>query len=49
MFARQELNVRRNLGGFLFYMLGYSLVMQPVCVWGYFSEFIGLRKKWGTK
>jgi biofilm PGA synthesis N-glycosyltransferase PgaC len=49
MFARQGLDVRRNVGGFLFYMLGYSLVMQPVCVWGYFSEFIGLRRKWGTK
>ena len=49
MFARQSLEVRRNRGGFLFYMLGYSLVMQPVCVWGYCSELFGMRRKWGTK
>lgn len=49
MFHRQGLEVRRNIFGFFFYMLGYSLVMQPVCVWGYISELIGLRRKWGTK
>jgi biofilm PGA synthesis N-glycosyltransferase PgaC len=41
--------VRQNRGGFLFYALGYSLLMQPVCVWGYFVELLGLRKKWDTK
>ena len=49
MFRRQGLRVRRNLGGLLFYVLGYSVVMQPVCVWGYFAELFGLRKQWGTK
>ena len=38
-----------NLGGFLFYALGYSLLMQPVCVWGYAAELLGLRKRWDTK
>ena len=46
---REGLTVRRNLGGFLFYALGYSLLMQPVCVWGYVAELLGLRKKWDTK
>jgi biofilm PGA synthesis N-glycosyltransferase PgaC len=49
MFNRQNLKVRRNPGGMIFYMLGYSLVMQPVCVWGYVAEFLGWRKHWGTK
>ena len=49
MFHREGLSVRRNFGGFLFYALGYSLVMQPVCVWGYGAELLGTSKKWDTK
>jgi biofilm PGA synthesis N-glycosyltransferase PgaC len=49
MFKRQDLKVRDNVGGFLFYVLGYSLLMQPVCVWGYVSELLGVSKRWGTK
>lgn len=49
MFRWQGLHVRRNISGFFFYVLGYSLVMQPVCVWGYAAELIGLRKQWDTK
>lgn len=49
MFRQKQLKVRRNLDGFLFYALAYSLLMQPVCVWGYVVELIGMRKQWGTK
>jgi biofilm PGA synthesis N-glycosyltransferase PgaC len=49
VYAREGLLVRRNVGGFLFYALAYSLLMQPVCVWGYLSELLGLRKTWDTK
>jgi biofilm PGA synthesis N-glycosyltransferase PgaC len=49
VYAREGLAVRRNLAGFLFYALGYSLLMQPVCVWGYAAELMGLRKRWDTK
>ncbi|MCF8706893.1 glycosyltransferase [Rhizorhapis sp. SPR117] len=49
VFYRQELKVRRNIGGFLFYSLAYSLLMQPVCVWGYIVELLGMRKAWDTK
>lgn len=49
MFKRQDLKVRRNTGGFLFYVFGYSLLMQPVCVWGYAAELLGMSKRWGTK
>ena len=49
MFARQGLHVRRNIVGFLIYAFAYSAILLPACVWGYFSEVLGLRKAWGTK
>ena len=49
MFAANGLRVRRNLSGFLTYAFVYSLILQPACVAGYFSEILGLRKSWGTK
>ena len=49
MFRAQGLRVRRNAGGFLFYVFAYSLLMQPVCVARNFAELFGLRKTWGTK
>ena len=49
MFHKQGLTVRHNPMGLVFYLLVYTLVMQPVCVWGYAVEIAGLRKKWGTK
>jgi biofilm PGA synthesis N-glycosyltransferase PgaC len=49
MFEAQGLNVRRNLGGFLFYTLGYMFLLQPVSVWGYAAEAAGVAKRWGTK
>lgn len=49
MFAAQGLTVRHNAAGLAFYLLVYTIVMQPVCVWGYAAEIAGLRKKWGTK
>ncbi|MDP9057426.1 MAG: glycosyltransferase [Pseudomonadota bacterium] len=44
MYRGEGLHVRQNNGGFLFYSLAYSLLMQPVCVWGYAAELIGLKK-----
>jgi biofilm PGA synthesis N-glycosyltransferase PgaC len=49
MFDRHGLSVRHNPAGLVFYLLVYTLLMQPVCVWGYAVEVAGLRKKWGTK
>jgi poly-beta-1,6-N-acetyl-D-glucosamine synthase len=49
MFASNGLRVRRNLSGFMTYAFVYSLILQPACVAGYFSEILGLRKTWGTK
>jgi biofilm PGA synthesis N-glycosyltransferase PgaC len=49
MFLVNGLRVRRNISGFLVYAFVYSLILQPACVAGYFSEILGLRKSWGTK
>jgi biofilm PGA synthesis N-glycosyltransferase PgaC len=49
MMHDQDLKVRHNPVGLVFYLLVYALLMQPVCVWGYWSELLGLTKKWGTK
>ena len=49
MFRRQDLRVRRNISGFIIYVLAYSLILQPASVAGYLSEVFGLRKSWGTK
>lgn len=49
MFDAQGMRVRRNIGGFLLYTLGYALVLQPASVLGYASEVLNLRRNWGTK
>lgn len=49
MFKAQGLKVRHNPVGFIFYSLFYGIVLQPGCVWGYLSEILNLRKRWGTK
>jgi len=49
MFRRQGLKVRQNLLGFFFYAICYSFILQPVSIWGYAAELLGLRKEWGTK
>lgn len=49
MFREHGLQVRFNPSGFFIYTLFYSLIMQPVCLAGYASEMLNLRKTWGTK
>ena len=49
MFREQGLKVRHNPRGLIFYLSCYALLMQPICVWGYAVEALGLRKTWGTK
>ena len=49
MFKRQDLAVRRNIPGFLLYVFVYTMILQPICVWGYITELLGMRKRWGTK
>jgi len=49
MFRTQGLKVRRNIFGFMFYSLFYSLVLQPACIVGYMKEVFMKTKNWGTK
>ncbi len=50
MFTEQGLKVRKNILGFIFYALLYSMILQPACVVGYLNEFFfGKLKNWGTK
>ena len=49
MFVEQGLTVRRNIAGFIFYALFYSIVLQPACVVGYLQELTRRKKRWGTK
>lgn len=49
MADKQDLALRHNFGGLVFYVLVYTLVMQPISVWGYAAEIAGLKKRWGTK
>ena len=49
MFVQENLYIRKNYLGFIFYVLAYGMVLQPACVWGYVSEIFNLRKHWGTK
>ncbi|MBV7427384.1 MULTISPECIES: glycosyltransferase family 2 protein [unclassified Acidovorax] len=49
MFTEQGLKVRRNVLGFIFYALFYSVVLQPACVLGYIKELVSRSKNWGTK
>lgn len=49
IFDHSQLGVRKNLFGFFFYMIAYGIVLQPACVWGYVSELLSFKKRWGTK
>ncbi len=49
MFEDQGLHVRKNILGFLVYLLPYGMILQPAAVIGYIYEILGLRKEWGTK
>ena len=49
MFAANGLHVRRNVSGFIVYAFVYSLILQPVCVAGYFAEVLGFRRSNGPR
>jgi biofilm PGA synthesis N-glycosyltransferase PgaC len=49
MFRESGLHVRKNYRALLLYIVGYAVLMQPVSLWGYLTELVGRKKKWGTK
>lgn len=46
VFKLLGLRVRRNLLGFLLYVLAYQLVMSPISVSGYATELVRARRVW---
>ena len=46
VFKQLGLKVRKHYDGLLLYMLFYSIILSPICVYGYFQEFIGTKRKW---
>jgi biofilm PGA synthesis N-glycosyltransferase PgaC len=48
-FKKTGLVVRKNVQGFFFYVLLYSLLLQPASVLGYLDELFRRPKSWGTK
>src|SRR3989449_5033379 len=46
VFRALDLRVRRNLAGFLLYVLAYQLLMSPISVSGYAAELVRSRRVW---
>jgi poly-beta-1,6-N-acetyl-D-glucosamine synthase len=46
IFKRLQLRIRKNIVGFIFYFLGYQMIMSPVSVYGYLQEFFKFKRKW---
>ena len=46
VFKQLGLKVRKHYIGLLMYMLLYSIILSPVCIYGYLQEFIGTKRKW---
>lgn len=40
------LKVRRNVLSLLIFTLAYSIILSPVCLFGYFQEFFKLKRTW---
>jgi biofilm PGA synthesis N-glycosyltransferase PgaC len=46
VFRKLSLRVRKNLLGFLIFVICYQMVMSPVSVWGYLQEFFSAKRTW---
>lgn len=46
VFKRLGLRVRRNILGFVVYVLMYQMIMSPMSIIGYSQEILNLRRKW---
>lgn len=46
VFKPLNLKIRKNLIGFIFFILGYQLIMSPVSVYGYFQEIFKVKRNW---
>lgn len=46
VFRKLGLRVRKNLQGFILFVLFYQMLMSPISVWGYLQEFLKLDRVW---
>ena len=46
VFKMINLKKEKHYLSFVIFLLCYSLIMSPVCLWGYIQEFIGAKRKW---
>jgi poly-beta-1,6-N-acetyl-D-glucosamine synthase len=46
VFKRLKLKIRKNIVGFIFYLLCYQMIISPVSVYGYLQEFFKFKRKW---
>jgi poly-beta-1,6-N-acetyl-D-glucosamine synthase len=46
VFKNLGLKVRRNILGFILFVLCYQMIMSPVSVWGYLQEMFKLKRVW---
>ncbi len=46
VFRKLNLKIRKNVAGFLLFMLCYQMIMSPVSVWGYAQEVFRLKRVW---
>ncbi|NKB47624.1 MAG: glycosyltransferase [Legionellales bacterium] len=49
IFRNSGLKKQRNILGFIFYLLTYTMLMSPSVIHGYVTHLLRLKKRWGTK
>lgn len=46
VFKPLNLRVRKNYVGFIFFILGYQMIMSPISLYGYIQEFFKFKRRW---
>ncbi|MDQ0201906.1 glycosyltransferase family 2 protein [Neobacillus ginsengisoli] len=46
VFKPLNLRIRKNFIGFIFFVLGYQMIMSPVSVYGYIQELFKFKRNW---
>ncbi|MCG7317765.1 glycosyltransferase family 2 protein [Brevibacillus laterosporus] len=46
VFKPLNLRIRKNFIGFIFFILGYQMIMSPISVYGYIQEFFKFKRNW---
>ncbi|MGM0835246.1 MAG: glycosyltransferase family 2 protein [Bacillota bacterium] len=46
VFKPLQIRIRKNISGFILFILGYQMVMSPVSVYGYIQEVFKFKRNW---